>query len=289
MAWILLFIGFFCVLMAIVCFSYMVRRRPPQNQSNQNGLMVLPPVAQGVPPMNGQNDFEQSIQALAKTESHLQALLQVNPKLLERIQDVTDSYDYRHGIFRIWSERIFSQSRGGLVKVLTEEKIALIQEAAALEQQVNARIRSEAELKIFLRENGARLIAIEAEMLFKRKAFGEGFLPADLSQLNLEKALSDLRLQEEEARIGLDTMREEHRIKTKIKEVTEYESADDHILTDLHRKLEQAIERYEALKLDNSRSEESKEILMKTAWSQVKHYEQKIEQRQKVLDNYGGH
>ncbi|HSK70931.1 MAG TPA: hypothetical protein VK892_04495, partial [Pyrinomonadaceae bacterium] len=145
-----------------------------------------------------------AIADIALVDTGLRELLFADPALAGKIQQSFDYYDPRLGVFSNWLRRLRGEGRNKLLEVLNQEQKLLIEQAAILERQVREGKREQVEYHLFVARNISELMALKANAEVNRQAFGSGMNPDHYSQVNYEKALSEMRTKEHRDKSEID-------------------------------------------------------------------------------------
>jgi hypothetical protein len=118
----------------------------------------------------------------------------VGEKLFKNTTTLEDYYNPRRGRFTAWWQRGKAEGRTKLAQALTQEELAVLQQAALLEQEVANRKKSEAEYKVFLAEHHVILTGLMNKEVLTKNATESGFTPEIHQEILKEKALVEIDL-----------------------------------------------------------------------------------------------
>lgn len=213
-------------------------------------------------------DIDQEIREIMNADTNLRALGQTNPDLIGKIQTTLDYYNPNAGVLQSWAARLRAEGRTKLLKILNEEQIQLIEQAATFERKVMEGVKTQVEHRMFLAKNAMELFALKTQAEFNRQAFGIGMKPDDLSDVNKTEALTKIKRDDDEARI-----------KIKINSAIQYKKSEDTITDGLRKKRENLLIELDALEARTDISEKTKAAWKIDKENEAEHLRRRIEAR----------
>lgn len=216
--------------------------------------------------------IDQALSKLADTDSYISSLLNADPNLPSKVQATLDFYKPSRGIFGSWMHKIRAEGRTKLLTVLNEEQRLLIEQAATFETQVMEGKRKQAEYKMFLIQNHFQLQELGARAAMIGKAYGEGFLPEDASEVK-----------KYEAKIEIDKKHEEWKYEQLQSAAERYKMTEDNVTEGLRKRLEAALIRLDEIENNAEYSERTKREMIESQESAIQTLKFRIAARDRRL------
>lgn len=157
--------------------------------------------------MDNQPVFQEALMAIKAADTHLHSMMMVDPKLTQNIQTTINYYNPSRGRFTSWWQRGKAEARVALQRVLNDEQILIIQQAATLEREVMDGKRRQVDFSLYVAQNATVLIELKAKAELINQAVGTGMTAQAYSDVNQAGAMSGIKKDEAEHTLSIDQRR----------------------------------------------------------------------------------